>query len=140
MTTMLWIATGLLAGGGLLVGIGVLLYRRTQRFLATAVPTEGTIVDFKVSEDSDGDSNYFPIFRFRDASGQEHQITSNTGTNPPGFKKGQSVGIFYDPQHPEDACLDTFWRLWIGPIILFTLGGLPAGVGLILLMFGLLGG
>lgn len=45
------------------------------------------------------------------------------------FKVGDKLRVFYDPQGPENARLDLFLELWIGPIVLGTLAAI---MGLIL--------
>jgi hypothetical protein len=44
------------------------------------------------------------------------------------YQVGDRLRVFYDPQRPEDARLDLFWELWIGPVML---GALAAIMGLI---------
>jgi hypothetical protein len=140
MKPLLLTSIVLLPVGSLLVLLGFLIYRRIARFRRRAVSTDGVITDFKTGQDSDGDTVYYPIFRFRTDSGQEYTICSETGSNPPGFKKGASVGVLYDPDKPTDARLDTFMQLWLGPLILFALGGVSTLVGVVLLLIELLGG
>ena len=44
------------------------------------------------------------------------------------YQVGDRLRVFYNPQRPEDARLDLFWELWIGPVVL---GALAAIMGLI---------
>jgi len=114
--------------------LGFFVYRRVCRFRRSAASAEGTVVDFRENVDDDGDTSYYPIFRFQDTAGQEHQICSDVGSNPPGFKKGYLVSILYDPNNPANARIDTFSQLWLGPVILLALGGTFALLGLVLLL------
>jgi hypothetical protein len=139
MKVLLLVGFGLLLVGSLLLVGAYFLYRRTARFRQRAVSTEGVVTDFKTGTDDDGDSVYYPIFQYRAPSGQEYTICSNTGTNPPGFKKGQSVGVLYDPDQPTEARLDTFVQLWLTTIIVSGLGSLFAIFGIVLLVVSIRG-
>jgi hypothetical protein len=45
------------------------------------------------------------------------------------YRVGDRVGVFYDPEQPEDARLDLFLELWLGPIVM---GSLALIMGLIM--------
>jgi hypothetical protein len=134
MSTPLLIGSGFVLLGLLLLAGGFFFYGRTAKFRQRAIATEGVVCDLQVGETSDGDDVYHPVFRYRTREGHEYTIRSDTGTNPPGFKIGQSVGIFYDPDKPSDARIDTFAQLWLVPLILLLAGTLICIVGTIVVL------
>jgi hypothetical protein len=134
MSTLLLIGLGFVLVSLLPLSGGFLLYRKTARFRKRSIATEGIVCDFQVRETSEGDEVYHPIFRYRARNGHEYTICSDTGTDPPGFKKGQSVGIFYNPDNPADARIDTFAQLWLAPLVLGALGVLFCLVGVLLVV------
>ena len=38
------------------------------------------------------------------------------------FDIGEAVAVLYDPSHPRDARIDSFFQLWFAPLILGFLG------------------
>lgn len=88
------------------------LARSTRRFVRSAVSAKGTIIENTISTDTDGDPIYKPRFTFALPDGQEICVQSSFGTNPPSFRKGQSVTVLYDPSIPEHAKVNTFMQLW----------------------------
>lgn len=134
MTHVRHLGTSFLGIGIALLGLAFWTYRRFRRFRELAVPAEGVVIDFKQRINSDDDPEYFPIFRYRDEAGKEHVICSDTGTNPPGFKKGDSIRVLYDAANPSDCRIDTFWQLWLLPLIFCVLGIAFALVGSIVVI------
>jgi hypothetical protein len=134
MSTLSLIGWGFVLLGLLPLAGGYFFYRKTARFRKRAIATEGVVCELQVGETSEGEDVYHPIFRYRTREGREYTIRSNTGTNPPGFKIGQSVGIFYDPDKPSDARIDTFAQLWLVPLLLFVAGILICIVGAIVVL------
>jgi len=98
----------------ILLTVAAFRARSTRRFLRSAVSAKGTILENSLSTDSDGDPIYKPRFTFALRDGQEVSVQSNFGTNPPSFRKGQSVTVLYDPSIPEHAKINTFMQLWGG--------------------------
>jgi hypothetical protein len=61
------------------------------------------------------------------------KTASSTGwIHPPSFQKGQTVELYYDPQNPKEAVIDTFWELWFTNVLLTGLSLPFLGVGLAL--------
>ena len=56
-------------------------------------------------------------------------VRSNKGANPPAFKVGDSVKVYYMPDHPELAVIDTFQQLWAADTGLAFVGLVLMGMG-----------
>lgn len=121
------------AGGGLAAlagGVGML--KDLRRFLASAVRTEGRIVDIgtRISRTSDGRETwvYSPIVEYRTAQGEtrrfEHDVWESRQPT-----RGRSVAVYYDPSNPDDARLKSVFRLWIVPLLVGALGLVFAAAG-----------
>jgi hypothetical protein len=105
-----------------LVGIGMLagtifFYQRTRSFVDGVETAEGTVVELNRSS-----STYRPVVRFRDRRGEEIEFMSSTGSNPPSYSRGERVEVLYLPSRPDQAQINGFFSLWLGPLILGFLG------------------
>ncbi len=85
-------------------------------------PAEGTVVDLQFDEDSDGSGVYRPLVEFTDANGNRHTFLSAIGSYPAPYEIGEKAEVLYNPADPTDATLDSFGALYIGPIIVGSLG------------------
>jgi len=127
---------GLFAVIGLGASIAAwLMFESRQAFLATAQPAEGTVVELDLVRSSSGSGSgssysYYPIVRFRTAGGEEIQFRGRVGSNPPSYRRGERIGVLYDPQTPELAEIDGFFSLWGGVLILGLIGLVFAAVGI----------
>lgn len=111
-------------GLGLML-IGFILAYRTTQFKKSAIMVPGTVVELieKVSHSDEGTSIvYVPRVAFRTAEGQESVFISDTGSNPPGFRPGETVEVMYRPGDPYDARINTFWQLYLAPVICIGIG------------------
>lgn len=97
-------------------------YTNTQSFLATAIKTEGTVIDLDSRLGSKGSVTYAPVIEFKDSQNIMHQVTSDMSSNPPDFARGQKVEVRYQPQNPQNAKIDDFWELYIAPLLLGIVG------------------
>ena len=121
------------------VGLGLLIgsyftYRHTRRFLETAIPVPGVVVE-NVYRESSSSSNhgpswsYYPHVHFQTTDGHDIDFVSNTGSSPPSYSVNERVTVLYDPQQPEKASLNSFGSLWASTIILVSLGVAFTGPG-----------
>lgn len=115
----------------ILLAVGGFLGYRTSRFRQSAATASGTVIELveRVSHSDEGTSVvYAPRVQFRTSAGEERIFLSDTGSNPPAFAPGDPVEVLYNPDHPADARLNTFWQLWLGPVIC-------VGIGIVFLVF-----
>jgi len=122
----------------LVVGVGLLLgsfaaYNRTKRFIATATETRAEVVGIDERHGGSSQSrSYHPVLRYRTQVGVTKEIVSSVGSNPPRYKKGDSVAILYDPARPDDMRIHSFGAVWLVPLILAGVGGIFIVVGVVL--------
>jgi hypothetical protein len=121
----------LFAGIGVfLLGIDLFLYLHTRQQLSNAVRTQGTVID--LIRTSKKNATLAPKVSFVAKNGETYMFISSVGTNPPEFEKGQRVSIYYDPQSPKQAFVDSFLQLWFVNVILTVLALPFLGIGLAL--------
>jgi Protein of unknown function (DUF3592) len=117
----------------ILVGCGFLatalrIYLERKRFLATAEPAAGTVIEARV-RGVGRNAESVPFFEFRTASGEVRRAESLMGSGFQGFEVGQAIPVRYDPADPARAEVDTFAVLWgltllrAGYALLFVLMG-----------------
>ncbi len=77
-----------------------------------------------------------PQFRYQPISGPARVVTSTGCSTDQPYADGAAVRIWYDPAHPEQIVVPTFWGLWAGPLFAALLGAfliiLPLFIAIIL--------
>jgi len=116
-----------LVGLGMLVG-AVYSYTHTRDFLADAVTVKGEVIELVRSRSSDSDT-YKPKVRFNTLAGEEITFTSNTGSNPPSYSRGEVVDVYYIEGEPYKAKISGFFSLWGLATILGGMGVVFFGIG-----------
>ena len=114
----------------------------TWQFTRVALRTNGTITEMRVQKgtvrvqrDSEDVVTYHPTFRFEDASGSQHVVSSSFGSSPPAFQVGQAVGVLYRGDDPQSARIDTFWQVWGWAGFFGIMGAVQLTVGLLVLLW-----
>lgn len=121
-----------------LMGAAVYFALATQSFLATAVTAEGTVLALERSRS--GDSNSLrPRVAFTDAEGNRREFVSSVGSSFANFQRGDAVRVFYQPDDPERARIDSFLHLWFLPLLLGGMGLVFSSLGGGILTFQMLG-
>jgi len=111
------------------------VYRHIQHFVATASHSPGKVTKL-VEENGNHHIVYFPVFEFRDAYGQRHEIDSHSGSYPPEYEVGDKISVLYQTDKPDNATIDSFWNIWIWPVVLGVFGATDLIIGVGLLMAG----
>lgn len=114
-------------GLGMLVG-AFFLYRSTSSFLEEAVAAPGTVIEL-LPVRSDDSYTYKPVVRFTTESGRDVEFASSSSSNPPSYREGEIVKVFYRAGEPQNAMIDGFFSLWGGALILSILGGVFTTIG-----------
>jgi hypothetical protein len=132
MNKTLKIIFGLFLAFGLVFsGVALWAVRDTQSFVAKAEAAAGQVIDLEHRRGTSSSSNsggaYYPVVRFRTATGQEHTLHSNNGSSPPSC---EAVTVLYDPTNPFDARIKGFFSLWLIAIIFGILGAVFSLIGL----------
>jgi hypothetical protein len=128
------LARKFLAVGVVLIAIGVPFFLKAWQFKATALHTPGKILQLErqTSGKDNKDVSFFPVFSFKDQAGAEHVIHSRVSTSYfDNFHVGDTVGVLYPANDPEQARLNNFFAIWLWPILF-------GGVGLIFSVVGIL--
>ena len=100
--------------GCLVAGIRALVMQRRQREGSTS--TTGVVVALQKRNFDPGSGDvYCPTVEFTTASGKTVQFDSAFGTMPASHKVGQTVKVFYDPENPESAEIDSGLTKWLAP-------------------------
>ncbi|KIP96305.1 MULTISPECIES: DUF3592 domain-containing protein [Pseudomonas] len=121
-TAWLWLFPGI---GALLlaVAIGIQVSRISGE--AQMMRVEGSIVDVE-----DG----CPTVSFTTLDGTLGEYHSSTCSTPPSFDIGERVAVYYDPQEPERARIDSFEQNWIGSLIVGGIGAVFLAIGLLFVL------
>jgi hypothetical protein len=113
---------------GLLVASGTWLY--TLHFTRAALHTNGTVIAMREATGSgSGPRTFAPTFRFRDAAGIEHVVTSNVYQRRGAFQVGDTVAVLYLRDSPQAARLDSFWQVWGMSTVLGMIGCMALTIG-----------
>ena len=110
--------------GYIILGVGlfllsgaVFIYGSQYLFLKKATKTKGFVIGFDVPK---GKVLKRPIIEYNSSDQKKHTYYHSEGTNPPKYRKGQEVDVYYNPLDPEDASLGYSFI----PMIILTIFGL----------------
>jgi len=123
-----WIGIFLVSFGVLFLIIAAGIYFYTASFVDKAIETRGVVVRLIRSQDG-----YKPLVIFTTQQGQEVEYVPNFSSNPPAYRVGEEVVVFYDPQNPYHAMLGGR-LLYLIPIIFAVVGSIFAIIGIVILM------
>lgn len=121
----------------------IFFYKDTQEFLTQALVAEGKVVELVRLRSTSSDSTkyvYAPVVVFVTAGGTAIEFTSSTGSNPPGYSKGEVVEVLYKPSSPRQAKINSFFALWGVPTIVGIIGVVFFIVGFSIVLFGIFKG
>jgi Protein of unknown function (DUF3592) len=94
------------------------------RFVHSSLRAKGVVVDLHSISVANRPNSWAcaPIFRFTAKDGRSYTVTSHTGQNPCPWRIGDPVRVLYDENHPQSAHVDSFFELWLFPIVFGGLG------------------
>jgi hypothetical protein len=122
--------------GGVFCVIAIFMALRSERLEKRGRLTTGVITELVKEQSRDADGflqiYYHPVFRFDDPNGTAYLVKSSVGTNPTGFRVGQTVRILYDPEKPYLASIDTFSQMWMSPLVFGIVGPIMLTVAAIM--------
>ena len=123
-----------------MVGLGLLIATgywvgSIWDFLDSADLAEGQIVAYESDYDSDsGEYIYYPVVLFKGREMYEpRQFTSDTGGGK-SYEIGETVEVLYVPGTSDQPRINSFFSLWLGPIIVGILGLISFAGGCIILL------
>lgn len=102
----------------------------TRTWLAHAVEVEGKVIEMVRTRDRE-DSTYLfaPVVRFQTVEGATIEFESGLRSNPPAYRTGETVTVFYDRYEPRYAKIKGFFSLWFMPFLLGFIGSIFLVVG-----------
>ena len=106
-----WIAPVCLTLGLLAVVWVVLAFRSQRRYLSKALRATGVVQSLR-AERMERTTMYFPVITFTTAAGATVTAESKTSKSG-GLPIGKSIAILYDPAHPDNMEIDSFWSRWL---------------------------
>lgn len=126
---------GLLAGLAVLLGGAYLMHRsHLDEFLGLITKSqsaEGVVIENRPIEVHPSSTSrtlpyttYQAIVTFTGPDGQSITLPDPIAFNPPSFRVGQRVRVFYDPKNPQHAMIDRGLKNFIIPGICLVFGGL----------------
>ena len=113
-------------GVGAVAGIAAaLVARRSVRLSTAGGKSEGTVVGNEelvpTGQRGTPRTYHLPVVAYMTPRGEKIRFTSRVGRGQP-LPNGTPVRVLFDPDHPEDAEIATFARLWLMPTVLVVLG------------------
>ncbi len=105
----------------------------TESLLSQSIAVDGRIVWLEqLHRVNRSGYTYAPVFRFTLQNGQPFTVQSRVHSNPPEFKVGDAVKVYYKPDHPEWAVINSLGQLWMGDVALAFVGLVFSGMGAVL--------
>lgn len=104
--------------GLLFFGIGLFVVIDTQHFLQRATAATTAVV---VECDRTEKGACTPTLQFKTPSGETITVTSSVSSTA--FEVGQQMPVVYDPHHPQEARMSSWFALWLFPSIFLGVGG-----------------
>jgi hypothetical protein len=119
--------------GLLFLGRALIDALSTESLLRESIAVDGRVVALEqVHRVQRSGFKYVPVFRFSLENGQPFTVASRVASNPPEFKLGEAVKVYYKRDHPEWAVINSLGQLWMGDVALAFVGVIFVGFGTVL--------
>lgn len=92
--------------------------------------TIGTVVEFIREVDFDNKSTYFPVIEYQ-AGDRTISQKSRAGQNPPKYKEGEQIEIYYNPNNVQEYIIKGDSTSSFLGILVIVLGAIVVVVGFI---------
>ena len=112
--------------GILLIVTNLVMASSNLEFIQKGVVTEGVVIHTKYGR-------FHPVIRFNTANSE--MITYTQGGFNKGYRLHDTMSVLYDPNHPNNACINSFGSLWGGYIAVLMIGVLFVVTGVIKLLY-----
>lgn len=113
----------------ILLGVGIWYGYTSWQFVSHGQVVSATVVALEEISDSDGIS-YSPVFEYQ-IDGRIYTYESVNSSNPPTHDVGEQTELWVMPDNPERAREDSFWELWLLPVVMGLSAGLVAVIAII---------
>lgn len=119
------------------MGIGGYMGYTYFSLKASGVYVQARVNDNERSTDSDGGTTYKAVLQFRDKNGRSWTVKDNVSYgSSPSYNTGTQVGVYYDPQDPENFVIADFWHTMGISVAFVVFGGVFIGVFVLILVAG----
>ena len=126
-----YIAGTMIMAGSICAMVALASWFVGWQFVRSASRADGRIIQM-LERGGEHGKLHAPVFTFRDASGTEHTVHSDSASDPPEYQAGDTVHILYSPTNPQNAKIDRFSSLWGLPLVTGLLAAFYTPVGLLL--------
>jgi hypothetical protein len=125
------VVISLVVGSAFLVVGGWFAHRfHMDEFIFRRATAQGRVIENYPSGRVSGETTYVAIVYFKAQDGRDVTVDDWIGLNPPSFRVGESVTLFYDPAEPQHAMIDRGWKNYL-PL------GIPGGMGFLMILGGI---
>jgi hypothetical protein len=107
------------------------IYRYRKRIKDNGHETTGTVVKLVKGTGGKTGTRYHPVFQYRTHMNETITQKSKMASNPPFYKEGAEVTIFYNPQKPQQFVIRDDKRFRLLYLIMGGVAGIFFLVGLI---------
>ncbi len=104
-------------GAVILLAVSIWYGYSSYQFVSNGVKVEATVVRLESSSSADSGITYSPVFRYT-VDGVDYEYESVNSSSPPTHEVGEVSTLLYNPNNPAKARENSFWELWLMPIIL----------------------
>lgn len=118
---MKYVAILLFITGLFFIFFGLKFLFHTIQFKKNAVKTIGTVIEVKTSTGRTTSITYSPVLEFATLDGEKH-IYDVSKFNYTKYKLGDKIEIVYLKKDPRNVNLNTFYDIFITPIVVIFLG------------------
>ena len=115
----------------ILFGVGILYGFSSWRFATNGTEVPATVIALTESHSSDSGTTYSPVFEYQ-IDGQTYTYESVNASSPPTHEVGEQTILLVDPDNPQKARENSFWELWLLPVIMCPVSALVAVIAIIL--------
>jgi hypothetical protein len=120
------------AVGLVLIGVGVIVWIRTRRFVSESFRVQGTVVGLEARRGSKGGTTYAPVVEYATREGQPRLFTDPVSSRPAGYSVGDRVEVLYHYRDHERVRLASRFRLYFVPVLLGFMGLIFTFVGAVI--------
>ena len=92
-------------------------------FLQQSERSQGTVVEIISERSARGMELLYPLVQFwPENAGEQIVFRARPGLRPSPFETGDLVVVAYNPNHPAEAKIVSFWTLWFLPAVMILFG------------------
>lgn len=118
----------------ILLVIGVWYGYVSWQYASRGDEVPATVIALADHYSSDSGTTYSPVFEYR-VGGQTYTYESVNSSDPPTHEVGERTTLLVMPDDPERARENSFWELWLLPVIMCPVAGIVALVSIVLTLF-----